>query len=162
MCEKCIHIELCRSFVTDREPENCIFFQDKNCTVFLPCPVGTTLYRIDSDRKSCSYHLNTRDNLYYCINDTFGVCRHLYDGKCDAKLTYKLYTMANCDAITILGNAKWLGTRVFTDKDEAERVLAEMQKKEDENWAKESRTLPHAYRYYEGYFDGEEDEYEED
>jgi hypothetical protein len=54
--------------------------------VKLPCSIGSTLYRIDSQTRPCSYHHNTRDNMYYCITDY--KCRHICDGKCDAGVNY--------------------------------------------------------------------------
>ena len=89
-------------------------------TISLPCPVGTTLYRIDKYSKACSYHHEHRDNLYYCVNDW--KCRHLCDGMCDAGFEYKLYAIENADAMTILGNAELFGTdRLFLDEEEAQK-----------------------------------------
>ena len=95
----------------------------------VPCPVGTTLYRIDYMTKACSYHLNTRSNEYACINDI--QCPHLFDGKCDEHIEYSLTVIKDANAQTILGNEHLFGTRVFTDETEALRVLEEKKKEEE-------------------------------
>ena len=94
----------------------------------VPCPVGTTLYRIDYMTKACSYHLNTRSNEYACINDI--QCPHLFDGKCDEHIEYSLTVIENANAQVILGNEHLFGTRVFTDEAEARKVLEEKQAEE--------------------------------
>ncbi len=94
----------------------------------VPCPVGSTLYRIDYMTKACSYHLNTRSNEYACINDI--QCPHLFDGKCDEHIEYSLTVIENANAQVILGNEHLFGTRVFTDEAEARRVLEEKRAEE--------------------------------
>ena len=127
--------------------------------VILPVPVGTTLYRIDRYSKHCSYHCEHREsNLYYCINDW--KCKHLCDGLCDAGFEYKIYTINNADARTILGNAELFGTdRLFLNKDDAERELSRKQAEEIELRKKRGKELPQSYEGYREYWDDEcEDE----
>ena len=126
-------------------------------TISLPCPVGTTLYRIDHYERACSYHDEHRNNLYYCVNDW--KCKHLCDGKCNAGVDYKIYTIKNADAQCILGNAQYFGTRVFADKEEAERELEKKRAEEVERMKKAVLELP---GYYEGYREHWEDECEDD
>ena len=95
----------------------------------VPCPVGTTLYRIDYMTKACSYHLNTRSNEYACINDI--QCPHLFDGKCDEHIEYSLTVIENANAQVILGNEHLFGTRVFTDETEARKVLEDYKQAEE-------------------------------
>ena len=99
--------------------------------VEVPCPVGSTLYRIDHQRESCSFHHNNRLNEYACLNEI--KCPHLCDGKCDEYVKFYMTVIENADAQTILGNQKLFGKRVFTDKDQAQKVL------EDYKWAEEKR-----------------------
>lgn len=128
--------------------------------VKLPCPIGSTLYRVDKRTRPCSYHDNTRDNLYYCINDTFGVCKHLYDGKCDAGTDYSIYTIRDASAMVILGNKDYIGTKVFLSKEDAETELAKKQEEERFLMLKNAKTLNYPYDSYYDYFD--DDELEED
>ena len=133
-------------------------FNDNPNTISLPCPVGTTLYRIDKHSKACSYHHEHRDNLYYCVNDW--KCRHLCDGLCDAGLEYTIVPIRNASAMAILGNAELFGTdRLFLDKEEAEKELAKKQAEEIELRKKRGRELPASYEGYRECWDDEcEDE----
>ena len=126
-------------------------------TISLPCPVGTTLYRIDSRERACSYHHNHRSNMYYCVNDYR--CKHLCDGLCDDRFEYEIYTIENASAMAILGNAPYFGTRVFTDKEEAEK---ELEKKRAEEIERMRRAALDLSASYEGYREHWEDECEED
>ena len=112
----------------------------------LPCPLGTTLYRIDSHTRACSYYHNTRDNMYYCINDY--KCRHLCDGKCNAGIDYTICTINNATAMAILGNESLIGTRVFLDKESAEKELAKKKEAEQQLMLKASRDFDHPYKAY--------------
>jgi hypothetical protein len=124
-------------------------------TISLPRPIGTTLYRIDRYSKTCSYHHENREcNLYYCVNDW--KCRHLCAGMCDAGFEYKLYTIKNADAMTILGNAELFGTdRLFFDKEDAEQALAKKQAEEIELRKQRGKELMPSYEGYREYWDDE-------
>lgn len=126
--------------------------------VRLPCPIGTTLYRIDSRTRACSYHHNTRDNMYYCVEDY--KCRHICDGKCDAGVDYNIYAMHNASATTILSNKEWIGTRVFLNSEDAEIELAKKQDEEHRITLKVSKEFNHPYKaYYCNYlYEGPEDD----
>lgn len=125
--------------------------------VRLPCPIGSTLYRIDSKTRFCSYHHNTRDNMYYCIEDYR--CKHICDGKCNAGIDYHIYEIHNADAKVILGNKDYIGTRVFLTKEEAERELTKKQEKERYFMAKASQEFDHPYAaYYCDYLNNDDDE----
>lgn len=129
-------------------------------TISLPCPVGTTLYRIDSYERACSYHHEHRNNLYYCVNDY--KCRHLCDGLCNDGFDYEIYTIENASAMAILGNAQYFGTRVFLDKEEAERELEKKRAEETELMVKRGKELPSSYEGYREYWEDEcEDEDDE-
>lgn len=138
--------------------EHGIVLKDDKTIIQLPCPIGTTLYRIDSDKRACSYHWNTRDNMYYCINDSFGVCEHLCDGKCDAHTEYKIYTIENASAMAILSNAHLFGTRVFLNKEEAEKELEKKRAEAREEMLREAVTLPDDYEGYRDYWEEGDDE----
>lgn len=133
-----------------------VVIKDDKTIIELPCPVGTTLYRIDQYERTCSYHREHRNNLYYCINDY--KCKHLFDGKCDAGTDYKIYTIENASAMAILGNAHLFGTRVFLSKEEAETELKKKQEEELHRMLKDAVYLP---PHYEGYRD-DSDEDEDD
>lgn len=126
--------------------------------VRLPCPVGATMYRIDSRTRACSYHYNTRDNMYYCINDY--KCRHICDGKCDAGVDYNIHSINNADAQAILGNSSLIGTRVFLDKEEAEKELLKKREEERRIMLKVAQKLDWQYKAY--YCDYLNDTTEED
>ena len=68
-------------------------------------------------------------------------------------------SIENADAMAILGNAPYFGTRVFIDKEEAERELAKKRAEEAELMVKRGKELPPSY---EGYRECWEDECEED
>lgn len=137
-----------------------VVIKDDKTIVELPCPIGSTLYRIDPYERSCSFHHNHRNNLYYCINDY--KCRHLCDGKCDDRIEYKIYTIENASAMAILGNAHLFGTRVFLDKEDAERELEKKNAEACEEMLKEAVRLPRSYEGYRDYWDDEFEDEEED
>lgn len=137
---------------------NRIVINDGTNVISLPCPVGTTLYRIGSTTRACSYHHNTRDNLYYCVNDTFGVCKHICDGKCDAHTEYNIHIIQNANAQVILSNAPLLGTRVFLDKEEAEKELEKKRVEAHDAMLRDAVTLPNSYEGYRDYWDEDDEE----
>ena len=116
-CTDCIHFEVC-CYVDPNLPV-CDSFMHKNCVFTLPCPIGTTLYRIDSRHKTCSFR-GTHKDEWYCSNVLN--CNE----ECDSRKEYYIYEMPNADAMTILGNEKYFGTRVFTSREEAEKKLEEI------------------------------------
>lgn len=130
-----------------------VVVKDNKTIIELPCPIGTTLYRIDQYERACSYHHEHRNNLYYCVNDW--KCKHLCDGTCNAGIDYQLYTINNANAMTILGNASLFGTRVFLDKEEAERELEKKRAEEKELMVKRGKELPPSYEGYREYWDDE-------
>lgn len=131
-----------------------VVIKDDKTIIELPCPIGTTLYRIDKYERACSYHHEHRDNLYYCVNDW--KCRHLCDGLCDAGFEYKICTIQDASAMAILGNAELFGTdRLFLDKEEAEKALAKKQAEEIELRKQRGKELPPSYEGYREYWDDE-------
>lgn len=131
-CADCIHCDVCpkESYATDLEPyidlsiinnvdEYCIEFKDKNKYIELLCPIGTDLYRIDSRRTRCSIRNEYRDE-WRCFH--FLNCNE----ECDSGKEYYIYEMKNVDAMTILGNSKYFGTRVFLSMEEAEYELEKL------------------------------------
>ena len=128
-CKDCIHDNVCpkESYATDMNPyidfstkddvdESCIDFKNKFKYIELPCIIGTDLYRIDSRYKTCSFKGQHKDE-WYCFNVLN--CNE----ECDSNKEYYIYEIKNADAMTILGNSKYLGTRVFTSREEAEKKL---------------------------------------
>jgi hypothetical protein len=93
-----------------------------NGVIVLPCKVGSTIYRIDTMDRSCSYE-NEHYHEFYCRN-----CRHLLNGDCDARKEPYIYVIKDANAQTILGNQHLLGTRAFLTKEEAEKALKERSK----------------------------------
>ena len=119
-CEECIHFEVC-AYVDPFLPV-CDSFKDKSKILELPCSVGTNLYRIDSRNKTCSFK-NVHKDEWYCLNVLN--CNE----ECDSIKEYYIYEIKNSDAMTILGNAKYFDTRVFTSREEAEKRLNELHEK---------------------------------
>lgn len=117
-CEDCIHYDLCRKYFY--VGELCGGFEDKSKFLELPCPIGTDLYRIDSRNKPCSFKSHHKDE-WYCMNVLN--CNE----QCDSGKEYYIYEIKNADAMTILGNAKYFGTRIFLTREEAEKKLEELQ-----------------------------------
>lgn len=117
-CHDCIHMSVCKH-VNNVFPI-CKYFQDKSKFIELPCPIGTDLYRIDSRTIPCHRGKRERDE-YSCQNFL-----HCYlNNECDLREEYYIFEMENADAMTILGNQKYFGTRVFTSREEAEKRLEE-------------------------------------
>ena len=119
-CEDCIHFEVC-AYVAPYLPA-CDSFKDKSKILELPCSVGTNLYRIDSRNKTCSFK-NVHKDEWYCSNVLN--CNE----ECDSVEEHYIYEIKNSDAMAILGNQKYFGTRVFASRDEAERKLNELHEK---------------------------------
>lgn len=119
-CIDCIHFEVCR-YVDPNLPV-CDSFMHKDCVLKLPCPLGTNLYRIDSRKISCHRNMRDRDE-YYCQEVLHCYCD---EHACDCSKEYYIFNMENADAMTILGNEKYFGTRVFTSREEAEKKLEEI------------------------------------
>lgn len=124
--------------------------------IALPCPVGSTLYRIDGHTRACSYHHNTRDSMYYCVNDYN--CRHLCDGKCDAGTDYRLFVIKDASAMAILGNADLIGTRVFLNEEEARTALEKKREEERKIMEQEAVKLSPTYECYRDYWDEDDEE----
>lgn len=116
-CENCIHFEVC-AYVSPFLSA-CDDFKDRNKFLELPCPIGTDLYRIDSRYKTCSFS-GTHKDEWYCMNVLN--CHE----ECDSCKEYYIYEIKNADAMAILGNAKYFGTRVFLTREEAEKKLEEL------------------------------------
>lgn len=45
-CNDCLYHDLCNEFNGTFEDMTCVFFKDKSLFIELPCPLGTTVYRI--------------------------------------------------------------------------------------------------------------------
>lgn len=118
-CTDCLHYDICFGAFGDWLPKICESFKDKAKYLELPCPIGTDLYRIDRRYKTCSFR-NTRKDEWYCSNVLN--CNE----ECDCREEYYIYEIKNADAMAILGNAKYFGTRVFTSREEAEKKLEEL------------------------------------
>lgn len=118
-CADCLHYDLCNELNGVEYPGPCdYFFKDKNKFLELPCPIGTDLYRIDSRPKPCSFKNHHKDE-WYCMNILN--CNE----ECDSGEEHYIYEIKNADAMAILGNAKYFGTRVFLTREEAEKKLEE-------------------------------------
>ena len=118
-CKDCIHFEVC--CYVDRFLPVCDSFKDKTKIIELPVPVGTDLYRIDERDVLCCFNQREKDD-WYCQNVLD--CYFFYT--CKPKKEYYIFEMKNADAMTILGNQKYLGSRVFTSKEEAEEKINEI------------------------------------
>lgn len=116
----CIHWNICHIY-SNLNLDKCGHFKNKSKLIELSCPIGTNLYRIDSRIIPCHRNQRERDE-YSCQNYL-----HCYlDKECDLGKEYYIFEMENADVMTILGNQKYFGTRVFTSREEAEKKMEEL------------------------------------
>ena len=116
-CKNCVHAEVCVYLSYD--PPFCNLLKDKDKFIELLCTIGTDLYRIDSRQKPCSFRNHHKDE--WCCMNVLN-CNE----ECDSGKEYYIYEIKNADAMTILGNAKYFGTRVFLTREAAEKKLEEL------------------------------------
>lgn len=118
-CKNCIHSDICIIDYALDEPNPCDYFKSKSKIIELPVPIGTDLYKIDTRIIKCLAPNPEKDEL---LDRFFNYSQEYY-----------IFEIKNADAMTILGNKEYLGTRVFTSREEAEKRIKELNDNTVEN-----------------------------
>ena len=120
-CKDCIYCPVCS--LEDSYVNNCSNFKDKSTFIELPCPIGTTLYRIGQYVRPCSLY-QTYKNKAYCRD--LHNCPNLTNNKCDSNIEYHIIELPSANALNILMSQKDFGTRVFLTREDAQKKLEEL------------------------------------
>lgn len=125
ICKNCIHFDVCQFFL-DEETQKTVFdcyrFKPKSRFIELPCEVGQTVYKIarycnTDPRETTKEQVQPWDCENYC-------------GRSDCSFSeYRIekFNVGNIDYIFRI--RKEIGKTVFLTKEEAEKALAERNKK---------------------------------
>ena len=138
-CTNCIHVDVCDMHCEQQnvqgccdcmiticryiDAEKCPNFQDASKFIELPCPVGTTLYKVYSYMHTCSLYKTCKNEIY--CRDLHN-CPNLTNNKCDSHIEYHILELPNAHALNILMVQKDFGTRVFLTREDAERKVREL------------------------------------